>query len=155
MDALCARSACVRPAETARRLALCLRKGCPAGRCCTVYSETPRLTEINGLRALASGSRTRLLSGSLRSAPRAPTPNIILPEQVDLRSNLSGVDNPGILDEREEDSQLVVRAVDLGAVVDVEDVDGAGVLFDPVGAAAGSMAARQRARTAVYRPGAG
>jgi hypothetical protein len=30
-------------------------------------------------------------------------------------------------------------AVDLGAVVDVEDMDGAGVFLDPVGAAAGTV----------------
>jgi hypothetical protein len=42
-----------------------------------------------------------------------------------------------------------VRAVDLGAVADVEDVEGAGVFVDPVddpaGAAPGSMTAGQRA----------
>jgi hypothetical protein len=42
-----------------------------------------------------------------------------------------------------------VRAVDLGAVADVEDVDGAGIFVDPVddpvGAAPGSVTAGQRA----------
>ena len=35
---------------------------------------------------------------------------------------------------------LLVGAVDLRAVVDVEDMDGTGILVDPVGAAPGSAA---------------
>ena len=49
------------------------------------------------LRALASGSRTRLFSGSLRSAPRAPTPATNLPEQVDTSqqgSSASAIQSP-------------------------------------------------------------